>query len=501
MMGEAEERPSAACPYWQQSGGGETNVCLARQGDPLVINARYVSSFCSQADHVRCNLFLRAERAEPATTPGSQARDAKQSAAVTEGQRRTATRGNAGVPEGPRAPGKPKVQPRPAASVAEDRDPAPAPVDPAATLRLARTPDVLTMKEPGPSASSPPTPPAQVPAVASQAPASPGPRQARASQSERERRPDRLEVERRATPAPPVSAPGGRTASPQTTQVIPAQPAPRAGPVVDLVPVDRVPLPRLADVLPLEVGEHATPQAGAVKVGNLETEAAQGESPSAPGEESTVPLASNRRTLSPIPPPAVVAQAPKQDTHRSALWRTRRPYIMVLAGLAAALLLAGIVLAVVGALGHGKGRRAAAVPPPRSAPAPTVVRAPAPQTTGKAVVRSPARRKAHKAARQAAARTWRFPAVRTRVDQGVLLISNRNKTPSRVVISLSGAGRDKRVVDIPAGNAVEMELLPAAARGAISIHASAPVLPQRLLTSHGVVHVAPGRPGRGRGKR
>src|SRR5579884_3938800 len=65
MTAEPEPTPAATCPFWRQPDGGEAHVCLARQGDPIVINARYVAAFCSQADHVRCSLFLRADRQEP----------------------------------------------------------------------------------------------------------------------------------------------------------------------------------------------------------------------------------------------------------------------------------------------------------------------------------------------------------------------------------------------------------------------------------------------------
>jgi hypothetical protein len=91
------------------------------------------------------------------------------------------------------------------------------------------------------------------------------------------------------------------------------------------------------------------------------------------------------------------------------------------------------------------------------------------------------------------ARGWSFPAVPARVDETVLLLSNRNRIPVNVSVE-AASGKQLARTRIPKDTGGEVDLAPPSAAAALTVHASAPVVVRRTVIRHGSVRTSPGHP-------
>lgn len=94
--------------------------------------------------------------------------------------------------------------------------------------------------------------------------------------------------------------------------------------------------------------------------------------------------------------------------------------------------------------------------------------------------------------------TWHFAALRQPADQVILTLANPNKFAVDVQVRILGQGSPNvKRVTIPAASGTEMELSTQAASSALSLTASGPIVPERLIIRHNGVVSTYGHPGPG----
>jgi len=189
--------------------------------------------------------------------------------------------------------------------------------------------------------------------------------------------------------------------------------------------------------------------------------------------------------------PETVANPQRRGRHRI------RPALLALAGGLAALIAVAALAFLT--LTHGSSGVTVSMTPGMATPAaaarnlpPYAVPAAGSRPTIAPSTAAPAKPRARPHSSPRPARVWTFAALRPTTDQVILTLSNGNKTS--VDVDIRARSRVQQI-RIPQASGVEMQLSPQVAAEPLTVTASAPILPVRLVIHNHSVQVTEGTAG------